>query len=155
LAIALLVVGTASFLPQTSSPLRAASLQVGAQSATSTVTTKALTTSSTANGSAQFVAGAPPGAEAAAIGAAASSSTTTTPAAAGAASSVPGISNQDHSGATAAAGTQGQQEPGSLLAVLPGESAGRVIATVSPLLIGLLVAALVYGAYARRQDSAP
>ena len=48
---------------------------------------------------------------------------------------------------------QAQQEPSSLLAVLPGEGVGKLIATVSPLLIGLLVAALVYGAYARRQDA--
>ena len=80
-----------------------------------------------------------------------SSTTTTIPSAGvGAASALSGASNQVQSGAGAAAGTQ---KPSSLLAVLPGESAGRVIATVSPLLVGLLVAALVYGAYARRQDS--
>jgi hypothetical protein len=37
--------------------------------------------------------------------------------------------------------------------VLPGESVGGLIATVSPLLVGLLVAALLYGVYTRRQDS--
>jgi hypothetical protein len=46
-----------------------------------------------------------------------------------------------------------QQRPKSLLTVLPGESVGSLIATLSPLLIGLLVAALIYGAYSRRQDS--
>jgi len=37
--------------------------------------------------------------------------------------------------------------------VLPGESAGSFLATISPLLVGFLVAALIYGAYSRRQDS--
>jgi hypothetical protein len=151
LAIALLVVGAASILPQTSSPLKTASPQAAAQSVTTTVSTKALATSSATNGSAQFIS-APPGAQNAAIGA--PPSTTTAPSAgAGAASNLSAVSNQAQTGATAAGGTQGQQKPGSLLAVLPGESAARVIATVSPLLVGLLVAALVYGAYARRQDS--
>jgi len=37
--------------------------------------------------------------------------------------------------------------------VLPGEGVGSVIATLSPILVGLLIAALVYGAYTRRQDA--
>jgi hypothetical protein len=147
LAIALLVVGAASFVPQTGNPLKAA-----AQSVTTTVATTAVTTSSTSSGSGQFAA--PPVAQIAGlpngVGAPASSSTTAAPpAGAGAASSL----SEAQSGPTAA-GTPARQEPGSLLAVLPAEGAGRVVATVSPLLIGLLVAALVYGAYARRQDSA-
>ena len=147
LAIALLVVGAASFLPQTSNPLKAASPQ-----ATTSVATRALATSSTTNGSGQFAAVQPGGQIAGLpISAPASSSTTTAPVAGvGAASALSGGGNQVQSGAGAAGGTQ---KPSSLLAVLPGESAGRVIATVSPLLVGLLVAALVYGAYARRQDS--
>jgi len=154
LAIALLVVGTASLLPQTNSPLRVASPQAAALSVTTAVTTNAPAASSTTNSSGQFAA--PPVAQIAGIGGAsapASSSTTAAaPAGAGAASSLSGASNQAQGGATVA-GTQAQQEPSSLLAVLPGEGAGKVIATVSPLLIGLLVAALVYGANARRQDS--
>jgi len=154
LAIALLVVGAASFLPQTNSPLKTASPVATAQSVTTSVATKALATSSATNGSAQFVA-VQPGAQIAGIGApATSSSTTTTPLAGASAASTPsGPSNQVQSGLTSTSGTQGQQKPSSLLAVLPGESVGSLIATVSPLLIGLLVAALVYGAYARRQDS--
>ena len=45
------------------------------------------------------------------------------------------------------------QRPGSLLTVLPGESVGNLLATLSPLIIGLLVAALIYGAYSRRQNA--
>jgi hypothetical protein len=43
--------------------------------------------------------------------------------------------------------------PDSLLAVIPGEGAASLVGTVSPLLIGLLMAALVYSAYSRRQDA--
>jgi hypothetical protein len=43
--------------------------------------------------------------------------------------------------------------PSSLLANLPGQTVGGLLATVSPLLVGLLVAALIYGTYLRRQDS--
>jgi len=151
LAIALLVVGAASFFPQTN-PL--ASPQATAQSVTTTVTPKALATSTTTNSSAQFIAGLP-GAQIAGVAAgAASSSNTTAPLAGASAASTPSApSNQAQSGLTASSGAQGQQKPSSLLAALPGESVGSLIATVSPLLIGLLVAALVYGAYARRQDS--
>jgi hypothetical protein len=45
------------------------------------------------------------------------------------------------------------QRPDSLLAVIPGEGAASLVGTVSPLLLGLLVAALVYAAYSRRQDA--
>jgi hypothetical protein len=44
--------------------------------------------------------------------------------------------------------------PDSLLAVIPGESAASLVGTFSPLLLGVLVAALVYSAYSRRQDAA-
>ncbi len=43
--------------------------------------------------------------------------------------------------------------PGSLLTNLPGQTVGGLLATLSPLLVGLLVGALVYTAYLRRQDS--
>jgi hypothetical protein len=46
-----------------------------------------------------------------------------------------------------------QQGPASLLASLPGEGVGGLLVNISPLLIGLLVAAMVYGAYVRRQDA--
>ncbi len=51
------------------------------------------------------------------------------------------------------AGTGAALSSGSLLAALPGESGETVLTTVSPLLAGLLIAALFYWAYARRQDS--
>jgi Zn-dependent protease with chaperone function len=57
-----------------------------------------------------------------------------------------------HYGAEAASGGL-QHRPNSLLTVLPGESVGSLIATLSPLLVGLLVAVLIYSAYSRRQDS--
>lgn len=156
LALALLLVGVASFLPQTNSPLNTASTpQRSAQPVTTTLATKASAASTTTNGSAQFIAGLP-GAQVAgnSAPAAASSNKTTTAGGASASSVASGVGNQVQAGLAAAGGTQGQQKPNSLLAVLPGESVGSLIATVSPLLIGLLVAALVYGAYARRQDSA-
>jgi hypothetical protein len=43
--------------------------------------------------------------------------------------------------------------PDSLLAAIPGEGVSTLLGTLSPLIVGLLVAALVYGAYSRRQDS--
>jgi hypothetical protein len=58
-----------------------------------------------------------------------------------------------HPGGIAPSLTLQQARPGSLLTALPGESVGSLIATLSPLIIGLLVAALIYGAYSRRQDS--
>jgi hypothetical protein len=58
-----------------------------------------------------------------------------------------------HYGAEAASGGLQPQRPNSLLTVLPGESVGNLIATLSPLIIGLLVAVLIYSAYSRRQDS--
>jgi len=45
------------------------------------------------------------------------------------------------------------QRPDSLLAVLPSQSEASLVGTISPLLLGLLVAALVYAAYSRRQDA--
>jgi hypothetical protein len=57
-----------------------------------------------------------------------------------------------HYGAEAASGGL-QPRPNSLLTVLPGESVGSLIATLSPLLVGLLVAVLIYSAHSRRQDS--
>lgn len=54
---------------------------------------------------------------------------------------------------TAQANGATAQRPDSLLAVLPGESSASVLGTVSPLLLGLVVAAMVYAAYSRRQDA--
>ena len=158
LALALLLVGLASLLPQTSNPLGIASTQHGnAQSATTTLATSAPATSKATNGSAQ-PGGNPAVAQVAGNGAPAAVSTsseTSTVAGTNASSVASSVCNQAIPGLVASGGTQAQeQKPSSLLAVLPGESVGSLIATVSPLLIGLLVAALFYGAYARRQDSA-
>jgi hypothetical protein len=78
-----------------------------------------------------------------------------------AAVAVPGVANA--SGSPSAAGrstivvspssAQTKHEPDSLLAVLPGESVASLIGTLSPLLLGVLVAALLYAAYSRRQDA--
>lgn len=155
LALALLLVVLASLLPQASGPLNAASTQQGgAHSVMTTLTTSAQATSRTTNGSSQSMV-APPGAQVAGNSspAASSSSETTTAASASASTVAPGADNQFQAGLAPSGGTQ-PVEPSSLLAALPGESVGSFIATVSPLLIGLLVAALFYGAYARRQDSA-
>jgi hypothetical protein len=45
------------------------------------------------------------------------------------------------------------QRPNSALSILPSEGIGTLVGTVAPLLVGLLAAAMVYGAYTRRQDS--
>jgi len=45
------------------------------------------------------------------------------------------------------------QRPDSLLSAMPGEGASTLVGTLSPLLFGLVIAGLVYGAYSRRQDS--
>ena len=45
------------------------------------------------------------------------------------------------------------QRPDSLLSAMPGEGVSTLLGTLSPLLVGLVIAGLVYGAYSRRQDS--
>jgi hypothetical protein len=64
---------------------------------------------------------------------------------------VPGAVGEPTTISKASAATA--QRPDSLLAVIPGEGAASLVGTVSPLLLGLLVAALVYAAYSRRQDA--
>jgi len=59
LALALLLVGVASFLPQTNNPLNTATTPQGSAQPVTTLATKASTMSSTTNGSAQFIAGLP------------------------------------------------------------------------------------------------
>ncbi|HEV2389182.1 MAG TPA: hypothetical protein VGS04_00510 [Nitrososphaerales archaeon] len=154
LALALLLIGLASLLPQTSNPLDVVSTQHGnAQSASTTLVSTAPVASKSSNSSAQSM-GAPSVAQVAGNGAAAaSSSSETTTSSASASSVASSAGNIATPGLASSGGVQAQQKPSSLLAVLPGESVGSLIATVSPLLIGLLVAALFYGAYARRQDS--
>jgi hypothetical protein len=69
----------------------------------------------------------------------------------GPAFAVPGAAGEPTTIAKASAATP--QRPDSLLAVIPGEGAASLVGTVSPLLLGLLVAALVYTAYSRRHDA--
>ncbi len=164
LALAILLVGIVSFLPpsnivsQAESGVEkyAASSGPASQTATSTTsisvasTTTALSTTSTAT-----QAGAQNAAASSAS--AAPSVTATTTVSSSASASSPALSDSNRpviqGGLSAAGGAPGQQRPNSALTALPGESIGSLLATLSPLLIGLLVAVLIYGAYSRRQDS--
>jgi hypothetical protein len=140
LALALLLVGVASYLP---GPV--ASSQAPALATLSATTSAAApsTTTQAANAIAA-IAGEP-------------ASTTSVAAAPFAVSSATATKNatlgQSSLGALAATSGGASQRPDSFLAVLPAEGAGSLLATVSPLLVGLLVAALVFAAYSRRQDS--
>jgi hypothetical protein len=135
LALALLLVGVASFVPQSNSALKTGSTPANGAAqvvAASMSTTNVVTTTSTCF-AAQPQAGS-----------CVSSPTPPLPSPSAGSSSAPSQSTTSK--------TQ-QQRPGSLLTILPGEGIGGLLATISPLLVGLLVAALVYGAYTRRQDS--
>jgi hypothetical protein len=68
-------------------------------------------------------------------------------------SSPPTASGSNAANSGSATASQAQQGPASLLASLPGEGVGGLLVTISPVLIGLLAAAMVYGAYVRRQDA--
>ena len=142
LALALLLVGAGSLLPQqggwspaaTNPPLNLASASAGAA---------ATATNSSLAPQVQMIGGVSAGNETGAepsFGAAVSATTT---AAASGAEVFASLGSPASS-----------QRPASALAALPVEGAGAVLSAVSPLLIGLLVAGLVYGAYLRRQDSA-
>lgn len=165
LALALLLVGVASFLPHSNGPLQAGSLTQGSESFggapwAATSTSKAMSTSTTTAGGAQIQsgaqnesAGAPSNSNTTATTTVAAATTTTAAsrltAAPDAVSSA--TSNGSPSGPSASGGAK--QRPSSLLAVLPGESVASLLATLSPLILGLLVAMVVYGAYTRRQNS--
>lgn len=124
LAVALLLVGLVSVYPQANPPIPASSASTTCAFCELTIP-QPITNSSGAK--AQFnapaVASSSSASEAAPVTAAATTSQTK------------------------------QHTPDSLLTALQGESVGSVVATISPLLLGLLVAALVYSAYARRQDA--
>ncbi|HVC27507.1 MAG TPA: hypothetical protein VND40_05045 [Nitrososphaerales archaeon] len=158
LALALLLVGVASFLPPSNNPLQTSLTPQGGPSfggaASATTTSQALSTSTT-TAPAQ---NAPPGAQNEVVAPASTTTvtaaTTTTTVAEGAGPITAPLSAGNasvRSGPTASSGAT--QRPSSLLTALPGESVASLLATLSPLIIGFLVAALVYGAYARRQDS--
>jgi hypothetical protein len=162
LALALLLVGVVSFLPPSNTALRAGSAQAtnaaGGASATSVAssTTTVFATSSaleTAANLTQNNSQTPQAAVTAtttvtatatnAIDGEVGAASTTTAAGASAPSRVAGLPS----------GAEQTPRPGSLLSALPGESVASLIATISPLLVGLVVAVLIYGAYSRRQDS--
>lgn len=63
------------------------------------------------------------------------------------------LGNASAAAAAGATGATAEQLPESFLAALPGEGIGALLATISPLIFGFLVAALIYAAYSRRQDS--
>ncbi len=165
LALALLLVGVASFLPHSNGPVQTAlTPQRGAAPATSTATTNVAPSASTTTSSGVKVAS--PGAQNEAAGGPANSAATTTTTvpltttavatttvSGGSVTTAPlrGGNASVQGGPTASSGAT--QRPSSLLTVLPGESLASLLATLSPLIVGLLVAALVYGAYTRRQDS--
>lgn len=161
LAIGLLLIGVVSFLPQSNNstlphggPAKSGAEAIFAATSMTTTTTGCSSCGpSTSHSSAQSApqsaaVNAPPAGAAGAAGA--SSSTTYSGSSASQfQGSAPVLTTQ----AGASNGGPQAQMPGSLLTVLPGESVGSLIATLSPLLIGLLVAALIYGAYTRRQDA--
>jgi hypothetical protein len=109
--------------------------------------------------SSSTTAASPPAVNTATVTATTTIATTTVTVAGGAFVYGPGAStptttaNVSNALAGVSGGQQPQQRPNSLLAVLPGESVGNLVATLSPLLVGLLVAVLIYSAYSRRQDS--
>jgi hypothetical protein len=152
LALALLLVGVVSFLPQSGGAIQGASTGGQSQPEAALATTTSACPASPAF-QAPCVASqaisptvnstAVSGGLAASGNAAVSSSTSPSLSGNGSVPAVASVSNR----ATT------PQRPSSLLAALPGEGIGTLLGTVSPLLIGLLVAVLVYGAYARRQDA--
>jgi hypothetical protein len=161
LALALLLIGAVSYLPHANtasqalySPAKDAGQ--GASAASATTYAAATTTSAgvayvPASQTTSTIAGPQAGgaqapASSTTVGPGASTPTTTAKANASSANT-PSL----QSAAGAAGG--GLQRPNSLLTVLPGESVGNLITTLSPLLVGLLVAVLIYTAYSRRQDS--
>jgi hypothetical protein len=125
LALALLVVGAASVFPQSGNPF---------------VNTTAQTLVATAASSSSSAIGPEVGA----------ANVARAPQSAGAA---PPASSKAAAGPLTV-NAKGAR-PDSLLAVLPGESASGVLETVSPLILGVLVALLIYGVYSRRQDASP
>jgi hypothetical protein len=149
LAIALLLIGLVALYPQANPSIP------GPSTLGSTVTGVTSTAASTSSGCPNS-----PTYYGLCQGAAASSSpqpSTINPAIAGAQNSASSLTTTTNTQSTILAEITAsgptQQRPDSLVAVLPGEGSGSLIATISPLLLGLLVAALVYGAYVRRQDA--
>ena len=148
LALAVLLVGVASVLPQSNSTPLAGSAQE-TQLTTSCSTCQASSHSSTQPKAQNSSANAPVfagGAVATTTATRTAVSTSSTSAVFAGSVGAQSLGNGALSGAQPAA-------PASRLTVLQGESVAGLVATLSPLLVGLLVAVLVYGAYTRRQDS--
>jgi len=144
LALAVLLVGAATLLPQASVASR--------QPASGSVT---MTTISTISPKGLQVGTTPYASQSSAVP---SIESQAAPNGAAAASSPPSsTSNKSSASVTTititAKTTQALQRPASLLGALQRESVTNLIGVMSPLLLGLLVGALVYGAYARRLDS--
>jgi hypothetical protein len=161
LALALLLVGAASFLPQPSHTLQTASPPQGSAASMTAINTNKASAASTTTTAGALFASNQSGAQNAGVGAPAVSTATTTTTMASSTATVAASTTSRASGASTPAAQGGfsassgaqQQKPNSLLTVLPGEGAASLFTTLSPLVLGLLVAALVYGAYTRRQDS--
>lgn len=170
LALALLLVGVVSYLPQPnaarqalSSPAKDAGQGSGAaynttHPAASTTTAGAAYVGAGQTSTTSAVPQAPGSMPASVVpgGAAVNTTVTTTKASV---TSAAGLSNlASNFGSSQGVSSNGasnaaQARPGSLLTALPGEGVGNLVATLSPLLVGLLVAVLIYSAYSRRQDS--
>jgi hypothetical protein len=176
LALAVLLVGAASFLPsggQHNGALQADTNRqqqrqefagaAGAASSSTSTTTEYTPAAQSAVGAPSIAHTATPvgggGAASASGGQAKAGLAVNSSATASSSSS----SNQDNGPAPAGVGASGsvvpvqtqqqQSAPNSLLVSLPQEGAGNLLATFSPLLVGLIVALLIYGAFTRRQDS--
>ena len=187
LAMALLLVGVASLVPQTNPAMQAASTSslnvaqgaasttttaafssagsamtsVAAPSATTVSSTTTVVTSSAAPPSAGVtktatvtttVAGPSSAASVVDQGGQSVVSTATTTVAGVASGSVSYQAGGNGPSPAASGANAAEGRPSSLLAALPGEGVGALLGTLSPLLIGLLVAVLIYGVYSRQQD---
>jgi hypothetical protein len=145
LLLAVLLVGLASATPHHNGEVQIApsTNSLGASAQTTTTLTTAATSANQSTPSAALIGGA--GAVTTTVTSTIAASTTTTTATATATSSA--CQGCQHSNYASAA----QQRPSSLLVSLPGESLGSLLLALSPLLLGLLLAGAVYGAYSRRQ----
>lgn len=161
LALALLLVGVTSYLPQTNNGIQSAlapsqSLLVAAQSTATTTASapvaQAGVTATTSTSAGRATALSSNGTSAFVAVSQGANSSTSIPGQAGGVEAGGAVSSAALAFASATSGTQ--PRPSSMLAVLPGEGLGTIIATISPLVVALLVAGLIYGAYTRRQDAA-
>lgn len=149
MALALALVAAGSFLPQMGQPAQATSspsLNLWSAATSNTTVSSAASSSAPAQGaeglSVANETSVPPSAQ-----------STTTVTSTMVATSESSITVTITSAPGQSSPAPAAQRPDSSLAAFPGESPGTILSMLSPLLAGLLVAALVYGAYSRRQDS--